>query len=147
MFIIKISNICKNCNNLLFYGEISWIFCLSFIKINHCSSIVAYIYIMITRVKTTHIAPQYCGKKSTIWFLGSLFICKISDAHRPPEGQEWNGVTRAQSWGMGRLLVYGFGPPRYGKNVHFTIWNFTILCHVIFSFLQVVWALQPNYLL
>ncbi len=77
MFIIKISNICKNCNNLLFYMvKVNFSDCLSFIKINHCSSLVAYIYIMITRVKTTHIAPQYCGKKATIWFLGSLFICK-----------------------------------------------------------------------
>ncbi len=54
MFIIKISNICKNCNNLLFYMvKFNFSDCLSFIKINHCSSIVAYIYIMIARVKAT----------------------------------------------------------------------------------------------
>ncbi len=65
MFIIKISNICKKCNNLLFYMvKLNVSDCLSFNKINHCSSIVAYIYIMINGVKTTHIAPQYCGKNA-----------------------------------------------------------------------------------
>ncbi len=75
MFIIKISNICKRLQQPPFsYGEIQFSDCLSFIKINHCSSKVAYIYIIINRDKTTHIALQYCGKNATICFLGSLFI-------------------------------------------------------------------------
>ncbi len=50
----------------------------------------------------------------------------ISGVHRPPEGQGRNGVTRAQSGGI-------------------TIHDFiTILCHVGFSILQAVWAVQPN---
>ncbi len=54
--IIKISNICKYCNDLLFYmAELNFSDCLSFIKTNHCSSIVAYIYIMIVKTTDIHI--------------------------------------------------------------------------------------------
>ncbi len=82
--------------------------------------------------------------------------------HRPPEGQERNGVTRAQSRTRGRGgggewmdwagLGDGFGPPRLGVGdmakisyqvffifFYITIHDFiTILCHVGFSILQVV---------
>ncbi len=65
-------------------------------------------------------------------------IPEISGVHRPPEGQGQNGVTRAQSWTGGGVARGG----RYGKNIKFRnimIHNFiTILCHVVFSILQVV---------
>ncbi len=52
MFIIKISNICKNYNNLIFKKlKLNFSDSLSFIKINHCSSIAAYIYIIKPELK------------------------------------------------------------------------------------------------
>lgn len=44
--------------------------CVSFININHWSSMVAQTEIMITTVITTHTAPQYHRKNVTILFLG-----------------------------------------------------------------------------
>ncbi len=45
MFIIKISNICKNLATSLLYGEISsfWLFFINLFCINQWSSVVAYI--------------------------------------------------------------------------------------------------------